>query len=80
MKQLFLLTILCLSSFGAFAQDEDTTVTLEEVVVKGANVVSKPDGQMIFPTAAQKNASNNGYSILQKLSLPNLRIDNVAHS
>ena len=80
MKQLFLLTILCLSSFAAFAQNEDTTVTLDEVVVKAPKVVSKPDGQMIFPTDAQKNASNNGYSILQKLSLPNLRVDNVAHS
>ena len=41
MKQLFLLTILCLSSFAAFAQNEDTTVTLDEVVVKAPKVVSK---------------------------------------
>ena len=75
-----LILILSLFSFSAFAQNEEKTVTLEEVTVKGAKVVSKVDGQMIYPTDAQKKASNNGYSILQKLSLPNLRVDNVAHS
>ncbi len=81
MKQLFFLfVLLCLSSFSAFAQNEDKTVTLDEVIVKAPKVVSKADGQTIFPTAAQKNASNNGYGLLQKLSLPNLRIDDAAHS
>ena len=81
MKQsLFLLILLCISSFSAFAQNEDKTVTLDEVIVKAPNVISKADGQIIFPTAAQKNASNNGYGLLLKLSLPNLRIDDVAHS
>lgn len=81
MKQsLFLLILLCISSFSAFAQNEDRTVTLDEVIVNAPKVISKADGLMIFPTAAQKNASNNGYGLLLKLSLPNLRIDNVAHS
>ena len=81
MKQsLFLLILLCISSFSAFAQNEDKTVTLDEVIVNAPKVISKADGLMIFPTAAQKNASNNGYGLLLKLSLPNLRIDDVAHS
>ena len=81
MKQLlFFLVLLCLSSFSAVAQDEDKTVTLDEVIVKAPKVVSKADGQTIFPTIAQKDASNNGYGLLQKLSLPNLRIDGAAHS
>ena len=81
MKQsLFLLILLCISSFSAFAQNEDKTITLDEVIVNAPKVISKADGLMIFPTAAQKNASNNGYGLLLKLSLPNLRIDNVAHS
>ena len=79
-KLLFLLVLLSLSSFTAVAQDDDKTVTLDEVTVTSAKVISKPDGQMLYPTVAQKSASNNGYSLLQKLSLPNLRIDNVAHS
>ena len=81
MKQLFFLfVLLCLSSFSAVAQNEDKNVTLDEVIVKAPKVVSKADGQTIFPTVAQKNASNNGYGLLQKLSLPNLRIDDAAHS
>lgn len=80
MKQIIPILIITLFSFSAFAQNEKKSVTLKEVIVKGAKVVSNVDGQTIYPTDAQKNASNNGYSILQKLSLPNLRIDNVAHS
>ena len=81
MKQLFLFfVILCLCPFQAFTQNEDKTVALDEVIVNAPKVVSKADGQMIYPTDAQKDASNNGFGLLQKLSLPNLRIDNVAHS
>ena len=80
MKRIFPILILSISSFTALAQNEDKSVTLDEVTVKGAKVVSKVDGQTIYPTDAQKSASNNGYSLLQKLSLPNLRIDNVSHS
>ena len=80
MKRIIPILFLSISSFSAFAQNEEKSVTLEEVTVKGAKVVSNVDGQTIYPTDAQKNASNNGYSILQKLSLPNLRVDNVAHS
>ncbi|MBR5102196.1 MAG: TonB-dependent receptor, partial [Muribaculaceae bacterium] len=80
MKQFFLLVLLCLSPFFAVAQNEDKTVNLDEVIVKAPKVISKADGQIILPTVAQKDGSNNGYSLLQKLSLPNLRIDDVAHS
>lgn len=80
MKRIILILILSISSFPAFTQNEEQTVTLDEVIVKGAKVVSKVDGQIIYPTDAQKRASNNGYCLLQKLSLPNLRIDNVTHS
>ena len=79
MKHL-LFVLLCLSSFSTFAQNEDKTVTLDEVIVNAPKVISKADGQIFFPTVAQKNGSNNGYSLIQKLSLPNLRIDDVAHS
>lgn len=42
--------------------------------------MNKADGMIIYPTDAQKQASNNGYSILEKLTLANLRIDNISHS
>lgn len=80
MKRIYSFLFLVFSSFSLYAQNVEKSVTLDEVTIKAAKVVNKVDGQMIYPTDAQKNASNNGYSILQKLSLPNLRIDNVAHS
>ena len=80
MKRFIPILFLSISSFPALAQNGEKSITLDEVTVKGAKVVNKVDGQMIYPTDAQKSASNNGYSLLQKLSLPNLRIDNVTHS
>lgn len=80
MKAISSVIIGIIFSLPTFAQNEEQTVTLDEVTVKGAKVVSKVDGQTIYPTEAQKNASNNGYSILQKLALPNIRVDVVEHT
>lgn len=80
MKRIISILFIGLSSISASAQNDDKTVTLDEVTVKGAKVVNKVDGKMIFPTEAQKNASANGYSILQKLSLPRIRVDEIAHT
>ena len=80
MKRLVTLSIILSSTFCAYAQDVEKTITLDEVTVKAANVVNKADGMIIYPTDAQKQASNNGYSILEKLTLANLRVDNISHS
>ncbi len=80
MKRIFLLSFLFSSTFTSFAQHVDKEVQLQEVEVKAARVVDKPDGQLIFPSEVQKNHSTSGYSMLRKLSLPNIRIDEVAHS
>ena len=80
MKRINLLFILALFALAASAQNETQTVELREVEVKAAKVIHKPDGQLIYPTEAQKKASHSGYSILQKLSLPNIRVDEVAQS
>lgn len=80
MNRLITLSIILSSAFSVSAQDVDKTVTLNEVTVKAAKVVNKPDGMVLYPTEAQKQSSNNGYSILEKLSLANLRIDNINHS
>ena len=80
MKRIFTFSLILLSASFAHAQDVEKSVTLEEVTVKAAKVVNKPDGMIIYPTEAQKQASNNGYSILEKLTLANLRIDNINHS
>ena len=80
MKRLITLSIILSSTFYAYAQDVEKSVTLDEVTVKAAKVVNKPDGMILYPTDAQKTASNNGYSILEKLSLANIRVDNINHS
>lgn len=80
MKRLITFSIILFSTFCAYAQDVEKTITLDEVTVKVAKVVNKTDGMIIYPTDAQKQASNNGYSILEKLTLANLRIDNISHS
>ena len=80
MKRLITFSIILFSTFCAYAQDVEKTITLNEVTVKAAKVVNKADGMIIYPTDAQKQASNNCYSILEKLTLANLRIDNISHS
>ena len=65
MKRLLTISIIMTSAFSAYAQNVDKTITLDEVTVKAAKVVNKSDGMLIYPTDAQKQASNNGYSILE---------------
>lgn len=80
MKRLITLSIILSSAYCVYAQDVEKNITLGEVTVKAAKAVNKSDGMMIYPTDAQKKASNNGYSILEKLTLANLRIDNINHT
>ena len=80
MKRLITTFVILFFVFCAYAQDANKTITLNEVTVKAAKVVNKPDGMMIYPTDVQKQSSNNGYSILEKLTLANLRIDNINHT
>lgn len=56
------------------------SVSLQEVVVKAARVVNKVDGKLIFPSDVQKQNSHSGFSLLSKLALPNIRVDEVARS
>ena len=80
MKRLITTSVILFFAFCAYAQDTNKTITLHEITVKAAKVVNRPDGMTIYPTDAQKQASNNGYSILEKLTLANLRIDNINHT
>lgn len=80
MKRLFLILSFLSLACCAYAQDVGNSVTLDEVTVHAAKVVSRPDGVTLYPTGAQKAAASNGYNLLQKLSLPNLRIDDAEHT
>lgn len=79
MKRFITLFLIFSSAFYTYAQVEPS-VTLNEVSIQAAKVVSKPDGKTIYPTEAQKKASNNGFSIIEKLTLANLRVDNLNHT
>ena len=50
------------------AAQEEKSVTLDEVTVKGARVVQKVDGQWFYPSPQLIETSTNGYSLLAKLT------------
>lgn len=82
MKRFFLLFLL-MTTLTATAQepkDEAKEVELKEVTVKGTRTVQRTDGQWIYPSKQQIEASPNGYSLLAKLTLPHLRVDPTMHT
>ncbi len=79
MKELIVLLAFSLYSVSFWAQTEKE-INLDEVVVNGAKVVSKVDGQRVTPTLKQLEASTSGYSLLKKLALPNIIVDEVMHT
>ena len=76
----FLFCSLVAFAMTATAQDTDKNVSLNEVTVNGARIIQKVDGQWIYPTKQQIENSPNGYSLLAKLSLPHIRVDEAMNS
>ncbi len=76
----FLLMMTAVCSLTAAAQDTEKSVTLDEVTVKGARTIQKVDGQWIYPTKQQIEHSANGYSLLAKLTLPHIRVDEAQNA
>lgn len=79
-KRVLILSGILLLNYGVYSQSADKSVKLEEIEVKAARVVDKADGFILYPTEKQKSSSTSGYSFLQKLFLPNLRVDDVSNS
>ena len=81
-KGLWILS-LCFLALPIGAQNEKEngekakSVVMKEVTVEAARVTKKVDGLLIIPSDAQREASTDGYSLLAKLSLPRLRVDEV---
>ena len=75
--------LLCFLALPVGAQNEkesDKTaksVEMKEVTVEAARVTKKIDGMLIVPSDAQREAATDGYSLLAKLSLPRIRVDEV---
>lgn len=74
---------LCLALSGIMtchAQSDDAvadTVKLGEIIVKGTKVVRKTDRVTVYPSAMQKQNSPSAYSLLKKLPLSDLHVDDV---
>ena len=75
----FLIICMVACAWTAAAQEEKS-VTLDEVTVKGARVVQKVDGQWFYPSPQLIETSTNGYSLLAKLTLPHIRVDEAMNS
>ena len=56
------------------------TLQLGEAVVKGSRVVCRPDGRMVFPSREMTAAASSGYSLLNMLHLPGVKVDDVGES
>ena len=69
-------------ALGVKAQDDaaNNSVQLQEVVIKGARVVSRTDGQLIFPSEEMVQSASSGYHFLRMLPLPNVKVDDVNES
>ena len=92
MKRTYLLSFFLLLALTIVAQHpnlkdstkttaaKDTTVSLQEVTVRAARVVFRPDGRRYLPSLAVRNSSNNGYTLLDRLALPWVRVDVARHT
>ena len=75
--------LLCFLALPVGAQNEKgnsetaKSVEMKEVTVEAARVTKKLDGMLIVPSDAQREAAADGYSLLGKLSLPRIRVDEV---
>ena len=76
-RLLFFMMAACVMTAAA---QEEKSVTLDEVTVKGSRTIQKVDGQWIYPSKQQIESSPNGYSLLAKLTLPHIRVDEAMSS
>ena len=84
-RLLFCLLAVCTLTSAAQVEDgehqsSEKSVTLNEVTVKGARTIQKVDGLWIYPSKQQIENSTNGYSLLAKLTLPHVRVDEAMNS
>lgn len=80
MKTIFLSSVIGFCVVPSIWGQNEKQVELQEVKVQAARIVQKADGRLIFPSDSQRKASTNGYNLLSKLSLPDLKVDEINHS
>ena len=83
MKRTFVLVLLTMwATLALKAQTvvPNDSVQLQEVVVRGARVVNRTDGKMIFPSEEMTKSATSGYNLLKMLPLPNVKVDDINES
>ena len=83
MKRTFVLVLLTMWATLALKAQTDApkdSVQLQEVVVRGARVVNRTDGKMIFPSEEMTKSATSGYNLLRMLPLPNVKVDDISES
>lgn len=83
MRRTFVLVLLTMWATLALKAQTDApkdSVQLEEVVVRGARVVNRIDGKMIFPSEEMTKSATSGYNLLRMLPLPNVKVDDISES
>ena len=61
-------------------QETKTTQTLQEVEVKAARVVDRPDGKLFLPSAAQMQHSANVYQLLAMMPMQGLKVNAITRT
>lgn len=57
------------------AQEASDSITLAEITIKADRVSRTSDGLKIYPTKQQLEASANGYGLIARLSLPQIKVN-----
>lgn len=72
-----LLTMWTSPELKAQTDAPNDSVQLDEVVVRGARVVNRTDGKLIFPSEEIAKSASSGYTLLKMLPLPNVKVDDI---
>ena len=81
MKSTIVLVLLIMGATSALKAQTDApndSVQVQEVVVRGARVVNRTDGKMIFPSEEMTKSATSGYNLLRMLPLPNVKVDDIS--
>lgn len=72
-----LFTLWATAGLKAQTDFPNDSMQLEEVVIKGARVVNRTDGKLIFPSEEMTKSASSGYTLLKMLPLPNVKVDDI---
>lgn len=59
----------------SMAQEASDSITLAEITIKADRVSKTSDGLKIYPTKQQLEASADGYGLIARLSLPQIKVN-----